>query len=266
MKKVGLVFGGGGARCFAHLGILQVLQEEGIPIDYILGCSMGSLIGALAANGVPIDTIKREFYRLPTRLKWFIPSGFSTLSQKAVRDILRSLLTVADVEALPIRSAFLATNLTTGERLIIDAGNIVDAVCASCAHPVINKPLKRGDVYLSDGGILDCVPADVCREVMGTDNLVVTCSLETTLNQDFQHVNKINSLFRSIYIPMLQARQSIIHEHSDVIFEPMKDIPFDFSHWRHILNFDSIDLLEDAFERGRSEARAKLPELQAMLV
>ncbi len=130
---------------------------------------------------------------------------------------------------------------------------------------MMHKPIRYGDSLLADGGILDSVPADICRSAMGKDNLVLTCSLETPLGCHYDHVNKWNTLFRSIYIPLLQSRQDVIEEFSDVVFQPMQDIPFSFSHWKQILNFNSVASLEQSFVRGREEALRKMPLIRRIL-
>ena len=264
-KKIGIVFGGGGSRCFAHLGVVQELQNRGIPIDYILGCSTGSLMAALVANNVPIDRIKEEFYRPVTQWKWYIPNGFFTFSQRVIRDLLGTLLPVQRIERSLTPVGFVATSIRTGETRVFDRGDIVQAVCASSAHPAVHKPIcVRKDLF-TDGGLVDNVPADLCRAKMGKSNIVISSSLEGPLDTELNHVNHLNCLFRSIFIPLLQSRSRIMHAYSDVIIEPLKDVRFNFTNWNKIMHFDSVPLMEHFFELGRAAARRALPSIEKRL-
>ena len=80
MKKISVALGGGGSKCFAHLGILAELEREHIAIDSIAGTSMGAFIAALYCNNVDIDAIRREFLRFSNIIKWYLPNGFFTFS------------------------------------------------------------------------------------------------------------------------------------------------------------------------------------------
>lgn len=258
MKKLGVTLGGGGSRCFAHLGMFEELIKNNITVDYIVASSTGSIIAALVANNVEIETIKKEFYKLSTRLKWFIPSGFFTFSQKAIRDILNNLLDNKQIEKSKIPITLTGTNLNNGNEVLFEKGGIIKAVCASSAHPLVQYPVKYGGQYIADGGILDSVPADICREKIGKNNIVLTCSLEGPIDTKIKRFDRFHFLFRSIYIPLLHFRKIIIHQNSDIILEPLKEIKFNFHNWRHILNFDDIDSMEHYFNQGKNEAKLKM--------
>lgn len=265
MKKLGITLGGGGARCFAHLGMFDELIENNIKYDYIVASSTGSIIAALMANNVDIQSIKSEFYKLSTRLKWFIPSGIFTFSQKAIRDILNNLLNNKLIEKSKVPFTIIGTNLNNGNEVLFDKGDIIKAVCASAAHPSVFRPVKYGNQYIADGGILDCVPADICREKVGKNNIVLTCSLDGPIDTNVKRFNKFQFMFRSIYIPLLHFRRIITHQNSDVVLEPLKEIKFNFHNWRHILNFDDINSLEHYFNQGKNETRSKINLIKRIL-
>jgi NTE family protein len=264
-KKFGMALGGGGSRCFAHLGAFEVLAEKGLRPSAIVAASTGSIIGALVANNVPLPDIHREFARVPNRLKWYLPNGFLTFSQRAVRDILHALLPQKRLEHCPIPLALMGTNLNTGALVEMKEGDLVDAVCASCCHPAAHRPFKMHGSYIVDGGILDSVPADVCRRIVGSDAIIIASSLEGPLDRKLTAPGKCTFLFRSIYIPLLQHRQDVIKENADVVLEPLHTTPFNFQTWRSILHFESLKLLEHYRQMGRHETQHKMGAIERAL-
>lgn len=265
MKKMGVALGGGGSRCFAHLGIFDELIKNNIKVSHIVSSSTGSIIAALLANNVEIEKIKKEFYRTSTRLKWFIPNGFLTFSQKVIEDMLNNLLDNKLIEKSEIPLTIVGTNLNNGNEVLFEKGDIIKAVCASSAHPSVHLPIRYGSQFIADGGILDCIPADICREIMGKNNIVLTSSLDGPLDTNIKKMGKFNFLFRSIYIPLLHFRKIIIHQNSNIILEPLKDIKFNFHNWKSILNFENVPLMEHYFNHGKKEARLNMDFIKRTL-
>ena len=267
-KKVGLVFGGGGARSFIHLGVYDELIDSGIKVNYIVSSSMGSLIGALIAGGVPTDKIKKEFYRVVMRVNWLKPiiskKGF--FSQSNIRKILINLIDSASFEELKIPITMVSTDLSEGREVLLESGNVVDAVCASSAFPGIYKPVVINNKLLADGGILNNVPADICREKIGNDSVVITSSLEGKFDTSFESLNNsFQVLWRSIYIPIIKSRDRIVRENSDIILNPLKDTYLSFNTWRDIFKFYNPKIMESFYQKGREEARNQIPKIKELI-
>ncbi|MFR4038364.1 MAG: patatin-like phospholipase family protein [Butyricimonas faecalis] len=204
-KKVGLVLSGGGAKGVAHIGVLKVLEEAGIPIDYIAGTSMGSLVGALYAIGYDahaMDSLVRRQdwmfllsdkvyrYNLPFSEKEEtekylvsvpiknnreikIPSGF--ISGQNVYNLF-SDLTIGyhdslDFKKLPIPFACVASNLVDGKEVIQDYGVLPLAMRASMAIPGAFAPVRQDSMVLVDGGISNNFPVDIAK-AMGADIII----------------------------------------------------------------------------------------------
>lgn len=204
-KKVGLVLSGGGAKGVAHIGVLKVLEEAGIPIDYIAGTSMGSIVGALYAIGYDshvMDSLVRAQdwmfllsdkvyrYNLPFSEKeetekylvsvpiknnreLKIPSGF--ISGQNIYNLF-SDLTIGyhdslDFKKLPIPFACVASNLVDGKEVIQDCGVLPLAMRASMAIPGAFAPVKRDGMVLVDGGISNNFPVDIAK-AMGADIII----------------------------------------------------------------------------------------------
>ncbi|MBN2908276.1 patatin-like phospholipase family protein [Polycladomyces sp. WAk] len=187
--KIGLALGSGGARGWAHIGVLKVLREAGIPVHMIAGSSMGSLVGALYANNLKLDMIEG----LATRLKrkyWVdltVPRKGLIIGDK-VRELIRLLTHGKSIEELSIPLAVVATDIIKGERVVFTSGPVDLAVRASISIPGIFEPVEWEDKILVDGGVIDRIPITVVRE-MGAD-LVIAVDVVPRFNKV-----KIRSIF-----------------------------------------------------------------------
>ena len=177
--RLGLVLGGGGARGLAHIGFLNVLTREGIRFDCIAGTSMGGLVGALYAAGVPFSVVEEEIGRL-SRVTEQIrlvdvnisAAGLSIRGRRIynfMADLLGEELTFADLR-LPL--AMVSVDIFSGREVVLQGGLVIDAVRATISVPGIFEPVDLGDYRLVDGGVLDNVPIDVARNVLGATHTI----------------------------------------------------------------------------------------------
>ena len=157
--NIGLVLSGGGARGFAHLGVIQALNESGIFPDVISGTSAGAIIGVLYADGhTPGDILK--LMEGSSRLDFMRPAmpREGLLQISGIAKILKSSLRSKIFEELKIPLFVTATDLNNGKAVYFSKGEIFDPVIASASVPVIFQPVKIGDVSYVDGGVLDNLP------------------------------------------------------------------------------------------------------------
>ncbi|MGD9676101.1 MAG: patatin-like phospholipase family protein [Candidatus Bipolaricaulia bacterium] len=172
---IGVALGSGGARGAAHTGVLKVLQREGIPISAVAGSSIGALVGAALAVGVPIEDVEREWLATDVHkiLRSFLPTfphaGLSSGTE--LRRMLAALLGNTEIQELPIPFAAVACDIDTGEAVVLREGSLVDAVRASTAIPGLFRPVRWGDRILVDGGLVDPVPVGSCRS-LGADVVI----------------------------------------------------------------------------------------------
>jgi NTE family protein len=166
-----LVLGGGGARGLAHAGILEVLSNAGIPVRAIVGTSIGAEVGAFYCAGIPPDRIAamvREFDWMATlKLFWPTLNGGGLTSGRNIETYLQQRLgdgTFASCRP-PLRA--LATDMHSGQQVILGEGRLVDAVRASIALPGIIAPHPLDGRLLGDGGLVNPLPVDVAREAFG---------------------------------------------------------------------------------------------------
>ncbi len=172
--KIGYALGGGGARGLSHVGVLKALEEHGSFPDVIAGTSIGALVGALYASGLRAADIEKAMHLDLRRLASLADvtlslSGF--VRGKRVTDLLKSVLGDLTFSDLEIPFACLATDIVTGEEIVLRTGPVVRAVRASISVPGIFTPVKVGKRYLVDGGLVNVVPVNTCRD-MGADYVV----------------------------------------------------------------------------------------------
>jgi NTE family protein len=266
-KKIGLAFGGGGAKSFAHIGVVNVLKENGIPIDFIATCSAGSLMGALIGHEVEMDRIRKKFGEIIKRITWLRPtiSKKAIMSQRNFNHIIEELIGDVDIESSKIPMKIVTTNLNTGELAVFSKGSLKLAVAASSAFPGIYKPVKIGEDYFVDGGLLDSIPADICRAELGEDAIVISITLDGHLSREIEKINIFSLMYRTIYIPVIHNRIKTTRENSDVIIHAFGHQEFTFRNWREIYKFYSMNKMEEFIRVGEEAAYSHLDEIKALM-
>jgi len=179
-QRLGLALGSGAARGLAHIGVLKVLEAEKITIDCIAGTSIGAFIGALYAAGTPIERMEEVArnvdWRQLARLIGPILPTTSLLDGRKVSRFISELLPARSFEELRIPLAVTATDVETGELLVIRKGGLEEALRASLAFPGIFPPVQVGQRFLVDGGLVNPVPIDVARS-LGATQVIGVCAI-----------------------------------------------------------------------------------------
>lgn len=237
--KVGLALSGGGARGLAHIGVLQVLEQEGIPIYCLAGTSMGGFIAAGYAAGLGIDFLEREALRMASGRRLLAladPSGRrrGLLEGQKVREYLVGHLGDHTFDDMPMPLALVAVDLNSGREVILRQGRVVKAVRATIAVPGIFKPVEWDGQLLVDGGLLNNLPADVVRR-MGADVVVAVdvasgSGAMSLLFQTIQRrryvpnglVDTVEVVYRSLEVMMAEIRwRRLVEAHPEVIIRPV---------------------------------------------
>ncbi|MBS7343311.1 MAG: patatin-like phospholipase family protein [Parabacteroides sp.] len=251
-KKVGLVLGGGGAKGVSHIGVLKVLEEAGIPIDYIAGTSMGAIVGGLYAIGYSAteidsmvasqdwqlllsDRVKRDNLTFPEkenseRYVISLPFGIEK-KDRLVGGMIKgqnlqnlfSNLTIGyhdsvDFNSFPIPFACVAVNLVDGKDFVFQKGSLPIAMRASMAIPAAFTPVKLDSMVLVDGGLNNNYPADVVK-TMGAD-IVIGVDLGTSDLKNLQHLNSTIGVVGQIVA--LHGYEKYVHntEITDLLIRP----------------------------------------------
>ena len=171
-KRVGLALGGGVARGPAHIGVLAVLEREGIPIDYVAGTSAGALIGAAYCAGLEVPQLcqltRQSGWHTVASLIW-PRQGFVSFGK--MEPWVESLVGEVDIRDLSIPFAAVAADLARGEVVVLRRGRLATAVRASCSVPGFVAPVEIDGRLLCDGGVLDNLPVKAVRD-MGADYVI----------------------------------------------------------------------------------------------
>ena len=174
-KKIGLALGGGYARGLAHIGVLEVLEREGIPVDMIAGTSIGALIGALYARKKDATLLKKQAMQLDwvavTSLIDFTLPRSGLIRGQRITNLLERLIGDVHFSDLSLPLACVATDIITGDEVILTDGPVLEAVRASISIPVIFTVVKKNGRYLVDGGLVNPVPVSVVKS-MGADFVI----------------------------------------------------------------------------------------------
>lgn len=180
---VGVALGSGAAYGFSHIGVLKVFEESGIPVDMICGTSMGALIAAFYASGKKADEIAEIARKMEQRKNLFGKSGIFGFLDLAfpfrsgffrgfhILRFLKEILGEKEFKDLEIPFACVSTDILTGQKVVMDAGKLYEAVRCSLSLPVVFNPVFREGKHLVDGGLVDPVPSDVLQR-MGANILI----------------------------------------------------------------------------------------------
>ncbi len=275
IPKLGLALGGGGAHGLAHIGVLKVLSAAGIKIDFLAGTSMGGLVAALFAAGLPADEIERIAVqrgesREMIRLVDIRPSMRGLVRGGRIYNFLAETLgaelTFAD---LRLPTSLVAVDVNSGREVVLNEGKVVDAVRATISIPGVFVPVMLGPYKLVDGGVLNNVPVDVVR-AMGADRVIAVDVLpHFPLNQPGEtpvveplnpaRVPKAAKDITHILMIMISAMTAanLQTTQPDLVIRPDLAPDLDI-----LLSFDRP---MDAINGGEKAAREALPRIQEII-
>lgn len=284
-KKIGLALGGGAARGLAHLGVLDVLEREGVPIDLIAGTSMGSLVGAVYAGQQRAAKLIEKavaFYASPEFTNSRIHNlrrgeqedlGFfdsvsvgvrkglalssqvtriSYLDRDDLLALLRPFVDDRDIRSLPIPLGVVTCDLAAGVQRVFRKGPLIDAVAASSAIPGAFPPIEIDGVPCIDGGIVNMVPVSVARDMGAELVIAVNVSHDSMKPADLKRALEVYFHTHEITKRVLIAHQL---RDADVVVTPQVGE----HHWA---DFSAASRI---IEAGRVAAEAALPEIRRVV-
>jgi NTE family protein len=250
---VGLALGGGFARGFAHLGVLQVLEQNHIPISHIAGTSVGSILGAAYASGAPlariIETCRALRFRDIARLR---VSRLGLASNRRLENLIGRVFETRKFEDLRIPLAVVATDLTSGEPVVFTQGNLVDGIRASCAFPGLFEPVEIGTRCLADGGLVAPVPTRAARDLGAATVIGVSVGMQDG------HRGAPTNIFQVVSRAVNAAQKhqlEVWERHADLVLRP--DV--------QSLAWDDFHRADEAIAAGTAAARRALPRIQRLL-
>ncbi|MGI6097736.1 MAG: patatin-like phospholipase family protein [Dethiobacteria bacterium] len=254
-RKICLALGGGSARGFAHIGVLKVLEEAKIPIDLIVGTSMGSVIGAFYASGMSLGFMEKLARRMQrnTWIDFSLPPRMGLISGEKLEQFIYVLTKRAKFSDLKISLAVVATDLVKEERVVITEGIVAKAVHASLAIPGVFCPVNIEGRLLADGGILEKVPAKTAKELGA--NIIIAVNVGVYENKG---KNKINHLLDVITQSLDIMSKEIVRSHlelADIVITPqVEDIAS-----------SQFERAEEAIKKGEQETYKSLPSIKEIV-
>jgi NTE family protein len=248
--KVALVLGAGGQRGYAHIGVLEVFEENNIPIDLIVGSSSGSIIGALYAKYKDAKKIHDIFCNVD--LMDLININLLTLhlgisDTKKMEKMLEKYIGDINYSDLLIPFVSIATNLDTGDLVKFDTGQLIPTVVASATIPFLMDPIVYNNMLLADGGIVDKMPVTSAKSY--NPDIIIAIDIRDPLEESFSH-NIAGFSKRAIEIMEYQQYEYNL-KGADIIIKP--DL---FS-----VNFFDSSKREEFHELGRKKAKELMPEI-----
>ncbi|MBA3633706.1 MAG: patatin-like phospholipase family protein [Acidobacteria bacterium] len=254
-KKIGLALSGGAARGFAHLGVLKVLAEHNIPIDFIAGTSAGSFAGGALACGVRVE----EIIKIGRKVSWFNMTGFSfspkgILSSASMGAFINQNFPFKRFEDLPIPFAAVACDLETGEEVILkEAGDLALAIRASCAIPGVFVPIETEGRKLIDGGIVAPVPTKAVKK-LGAEIIIAVDVISSGATYWGSPSTLLGVFFQSA---MMLLRTAAKHQHyrADVVIIPQ------IAHLRP----DAIGKMDEFIKAGEEAALEKIDKIKKLI-
>lgn len=162
--RIGLVLGGGGSRGLAHIGVLAVLEQANIPIDFIVGTSMGGIIGVLYACGVAPDTIANRMNAMQGSNLFSMQLFSARARQAAIEEQLTPVVADKTFADLNIPLTVMAVDMVKGCEVAISEGPLMPALLATSAVPAVFPPVKYDDMVLADGGVIDSLATHIAYQ------------------------------------------------------------------------------------------------------
>jgi len=280
--RVGVALGGGGARGYAHIGVLQVLQRRKIPIDIVVGTSMGAIIGGAYAVGLDLELLKKVLASLDLNALLHVPRStlqeVSAVAGRIASELLFKNTNWRQVEGeeakrlrqffglfsrglafedLEVKFAVIAADIDTGEEVLIREGPLAPAIAASATVPGIHQPFRYQGRFLVDGGIVNKLPADAAVR-LGAE-VVIAVDVSAPLSQEV--TTSIDVLTQAEAITareLVRAKLELVRrELGDrlVILRPrMQEI-----------TMLALDQVEAAARAGEEGALKRLPEIEGVL-
>jgi len=250
---IGLALGGGFARGYAHLGVLQVLEEESIPLSCIAGSSIGSILGAAYASGLPLARIIEKCAEIRFRDfgRWRV-SRFGLASNDRLGALVHRFFDSRQFEDLSIPTAIVATDLDTGDPVLFKQGGLAEPIRASCAFPGLFEPVQIGTRCLADGGLVAPVPTRAARE-LGAE-IVVGISVGLHDGRRGAPTNIFQVVSRALSAAQKHQLESW-ERHANLVLRPAVQN----------LAWDDFERIDEAIEAGAAAARSALPRLLALL-
>ncbi len=260
-KKIGLALGSGGSRGVAHIGVIKALEEEGIRPDYIVGCSMGSVVGAAYAHGLSVD----EMFDAVSKIKALqlidltaIPlTRLALLRGNKMFNLLANMLGDVTFDRLKIPFRCIASDLYSGRLVTLSEGSVTQAVKASSSIPGVFPLVKLNGKLLVDGGVLCRVPTEQVKE-MGAD-VVIAVDVLDNAKEPVTEVKNVVAMVVRVFDMMDHNRNEM-----QKTITGCKDEVWVVPEIKGMVQYE-IKNFDRAYEEGYAATKAKMQEIKELI-
>lgn len=278
--KLALVLGGGGSRGLAHIGVLDVLVREKIPIDYVVGTSMGAIIGAYFALGIPPKLIAAHLRDMQGNNLLNLNIFSARARQRDLKRRLESILEDKTFNDLSIPMTIMTVDMVTGQEIMVNTGELVPAILASSAVPAVFPPVEVNGMQLADGGVIDSLSTHAAYHVQAEKIIAVDVYPPLELddlwvdplsaimgfqlpfnllaNTDWAKIPSMaSSMWRAVRVMTWHVHQTRLEAHPpDVLLRP------------EVGRYGSLDFtdVEGPLQAGQEAAMHQLGAIRALLV
>ena len=252
--RVAVALGGGGARALVNVGILKALDEEGIPVDLVVGSSMGAIVAVLYGSGMPLAAIEELLTSdiLPSMFDLNFPFLYSVIDTRKVNYFIERILPHQRLEEFPIQTALLSYDLTHGVKYLHTSGPVSREIQGSYSIPLFFPVVDYDGLFLMDPGVLELTPAQAAK-VLGADVVISTTAFDELPYDTYDY--PVRAWTRFINILKERNSKAIIDRYSDVTINCNVG---DYSFMDYHLAADFIAL-------GYYEAQKLIPEIKRVL-
>jgi len=254
--RIGLALGAGAARGWSHIGVLKVLQDEGIHIDMIAGTSMGALVGAIFAATGSIDHLKKYTIDLGTSKRMARKEVFDytfptrgLIKGEKVKNIIATAIGQADFLDLLIPTYVVSVDILKGEEVLIETGDVATAVRSSLSLPGIFPPVRHEGRWLLDGGLLNPLPVNILEQ-KGADKIIAVCveNQRPTVKQTSRAPSIMEVISRTVAIVHGRATSGFAKKSDIVIYPDVQGFAWDDFHKGHVLMQKGISACEEVIQ------------------
>ncbi len=277
--KIALVLGGGGSRGIAHIGVLDVLIQEGVPVDLVVGTSMGAIVGVLFASGMTPAEIGEQMMAMQGSNIFSMNLFSARARQKAIEEQLMTALDGVTFADLGVPTVVMAVDMRDGREVKLESGPVIPAILASSAVPAVFPPVEMDNMQLADGGVIDSLATRIAHEHKAEK--IIAVDVYPPLEQDnpwvdpisaimgielpFNLINKaewtktpsmMSSMWRAFRVMACHLHERRLTQYpADVLLRPAVE------------GYGSLDFtdIEGPFLAGRMEALKHLDEIRALL-
>lgn len=257
-KKVVLVLSGGNASALAHLGVIRILERFKIPIDAVVGTSMGALVGGIYCSG-KLKEFRREILKMKKKqiYRLFVakPSALGMVHHEKIENFLYNFVKNKKIEKLDKKYTCIALDLVSGKKVIIDKGNLLTAILASTSLPGIFVPIMKDNKVLVDAWFFDPLPIDITKKIF-KKHFILAIDVRHK-KQELVKAGKIPNVFATFY-RLIQISENLwtknLGKGADVLIKPEGKIGRFQYH-----------LVEKAIMAGEEAALLAIPEIRKKL-